>query len=321
MIGIILLLIGGLALSALFSGSEIGFYRIPRVRLRLDALEGGLVARGLLWLTNYPTLFVATTLIGNNIANYCTALAIVMLVEHWVGNSVAMQVAGPIVFAPILFVYGELLPKTLFYHMPFRLLRRWAPVLAFFTVLFSPISGLLSGLVRILQHWSGELPQRLSWRLARGELTRMLDQGHQAGILRPCQKQLAQGIFSLASRPITEFSVPPEVCHSIAEGTGRDEVIEHARQYEQAVLPVHAANDPQQWIGYLYVPELYVEDAAQPVRIHPLVEIAHRTTHLAALMKLQQADGALGRVVGQQDETLGFVTPESLCDPLFQTET
>ena len=61
MTGIILLLISGLALSALFSGSEIGFYRIPRVRLRLDALEGDVVARGLLWLTNYPTLFVATT--------------------------------------------------------------------------------------------------------------------------------------------------------------------------------------------------------------------------------------------------------------------
>ena len=72
MIGIFLLLGGGLILSALFSGSEIGFYRIPRVRLRLDALEGDFIARGLLWLTNYPTLFVATTLIGNNIANYIT---------------------------------------------------------------------------------------------------------------------------------------------------------------------------------------------------------------------------------------------------------
>jgi len=321
MTGIILLLISGLALSALFSGSEIGFYRIPRVRLRLDALEGDVVARGLLWLTNYPTLFVATTLIGNNIANYCTALGIVMLVEHWVGNSAAMQVVAPIVFAPILFVYGELLPKTLFFHMPFRLLRRWAPLLAFFAVLFAPISGLLSVLARMLQHWSGALPQRLSWRLARAELTSMLDQGHQAGILRPCQKQLAQGIFSLASRPITEFSLSPEVFHSISEGTDREKIIAQARQFEQAVLPVHAADDPSQWIGYLNVPELYVEETTQPIRIHPLVEIAHRATHLSSLMKLQRADEVLGRIVGQHDETLGFITPELLCDPLFRVET
>jgi CBS domain containing-hemolysin-like protein len=320
MTSILVLLIGGLVLSALFSGSEIGFYRIPRVRLRLDALEGDVVARGLLWLTKYPTLFVATTLIGNNIANYCSALAIVMLVEYSVGDSAVMQIVAPIVFAPILFVYGELLPKTLFFHMPFRLLRRWAPLLAFFAVLFSPISGLLSIFARFLQHWGGALPERLSWRLARGELTSMLDQGHQAGILRPCQKQLAQGIFSLASRPVTEFAVSPKEFHSIAEGTSRETIIDQARRFEQAVLPVHMANDPSQWIGYLNVPELYVEDATQPIRIHPMVEIAHRATHLATLMKLQRADQSLGRIVGQKEETLGFITPGLLCDPLFQGE-
>ena len=320
MIGVSLLLIGGLALSALFSGSEIGFYRIPRIRLRLDALEGDLVARGLLWLTNYPTLFVATTLIGNNIANYCTTLAIVMLVDQWVGNSPAMQVMAPIILAPFLFVYGELLPKTTFYQMPFRLLRRWAPVLAFFAVLFSPISGLLSGLTRLLQHWGGELPQRLSWRLARGELTSMIDQGHQAGILRPCQKRLAQGIFSLASRPITDFSIPPQLWQGIGEETGREDAIEQARKYEQDVLPVHATGDPSRWVGYLRISELYVENATEPIHIHPLIEISCRATHLAALMKLQWADESLALVVSQQGETLGLVTPERLCDPLFQRE-
>ena len=320
MIGMSLLLIGGLALSALFSGSEIGFYRTPRVRLRLDALEGDLVARGLLWLTNYPTLFVATTLIGNNIANYCTAFAIVVLVEHWVGASVTMQVVAPIVMAPLLFVYGELLPKTLFYHMPFRLLRRWAPVLAFFAVLFSPISGLLSGVARILQAWSGELPQRLSWRLARGELTSMFDQGHQVGLLRPCQKQLAQGIFSVASHPVTEFMTPSDKWHGVAEGITRSDAIKQGRKYGQDVLPMYKVDDPLKWVGYLNVPELYVEHPDRPMHIHPLIEISQRATHLAALMKMQRADEALARVIGQRGETLGLVTPERLCAPLFQKE-
>ena len=318
MIGMILLLVGGLALSALFSGSEIGFYRIPRVRLRLDALEGDLVARGLLWLTNYPTLFVATTLIGNNIANYCTALAIVVLVEYWIGVGPTIQVAAPIVLAPLLFVYGELLPKTLFYHMPFRLLRRWAPVLAFFTILFSPISGVLGLFTRLLRAWSGELPQRLSWRLARGELTSMFDQGHQAGLLRPCQKQLAQGIFSVASHPITEFMMPADRWHAVAEGVERAEAIEQARKSSQEVLPVYSADDPQRSVGYLDVPELYVENPDRPLHVHPLIEISHKSTHLAALMKMQRADEVLACVIGQKGETLGLVTPERLCAPLFQ---
>ena len=131
MIGwILLLFLFGLALSALFSGSETGFYRIPRVRLRLDALGGDWFVRGMLWMTNHASLFVATTLIGNNIANYCTALAIVMAVNHFLDNSTSLQIIAPIVFSPILFVYGELLPKSVFYYMPNRLLRRWGPLLA-----------------------------------------------------------------------------------------------------------------------------------------------------------------------------------------------
>ena len=53
-------------------------------RLRLfsyNYLYRDTIARGLLWLTNNPSLFVATTLIGNNAANYMTSLAIVLPVN------------------------------------------------------------------------------------------------------------------------------------------------------------------------------------------------------------------------------------------------
>ena len=319
MIGwVVLLFLCGLALSALFSGSETGFYRVPRIRLRLDALGGDWFARGLLWLTNYPSLFVATSLIGNNIANYCAALAIVVLVEQLLGNSIVMQIVAPIACAPILFVYGELLPKSLFYYMPFRLLRRWSPLLAIFTVLFLPVSGLVWALSHMMQRLVGQSPQRLKWRLARGELTSILEEGHQIGILRPSQRRLAQGVFLLADRPVGEFAQPTKNWHWVSEGVDRDEALIVARQYEQDVLPVESANDPGCLIGYLHVPELYVDEAAVQVRVHPLIEISNTATHLAALMTMQRASQVLARIVGPEAETLGFVTTERLCQPLFQ---
>ena len=82
MIWLVLLLLSvGAFLSALFSGSETGFYRVTRVRLLLDGLGGDPVARMLLRLTNHPALFVATTLIGNNVANYVMSLGIVLAVH------------------------------------------------------------------------------------------------------------------------------------------------------------------------------------------------------------------------------------------------
>ena len=71
----------GLLLSAFFSGSETGFYRATRLRLVLDALGGDRIARALVWLGNRPMLFVATILVGNNLANYLTSLAVVIAVS------------------------------------------------------------------------------------------------------------------------------------------------------------------------------------------------------------------------------------------------
>ena len=50
----------GLGLTAFFNGVETGFFRVPRIRLRLDALAGDRLSRALFWLSNRPGLFVAT---------------------------------------------------------------------------------------------------------------------------------------------------------------------------------------------------------------------------------------------------------------------
>lgn len=119
----------GLALSALFSGTETGFYRAGRMRLVLDAWGGDWIARVLLWLTNRPFIYVATVLAGNNLANYLVSMSIVLAAASlFSGPSELAEFAMPLVLTPVLFVYGELLPKNLFLHAPNRLLRRGAAV-------------------------------------------------------------------------------------------------------------------------------------------------------------------------------------------------
>ena len=111
---ILLLFMTAIFLSAFFSGMETGFYRATRVRLVLDGMSGDTVARSLLWMTNNPTLFVATTLIGNNLANYLTSLAVVLGIHAMQFSSVEhADVLAAILLAPFVFVYGELLPKKL----------------------------------------------------------------------------------------------------------------------------------------------------------------------------------------------------------------
>lgn len=315
---VILLATVGLFLSAFFSGSETGFYRATRLRLVLDALAGDRVSRGLVWLTNHPLLFVATMLVGNNFANYVIALAIVLGAQLVVGESgYTAKLIAPLVLAPVLFVYGELLPKNLFLQAPNRLLRRAGPLVIFCVVLFSPISFLLWGLNVMLGRLLGESPEQVRLTLARRELQQALEEGHEAGILHPAQRGLAQGIFAVAQRPVTEFTTPLEQLPRARSDMTKQDVLRLARRYRIAVVAVEAAQTEGELIGYLRVIDLGLSDSddLKPMRI--LLEIPEETSHVAALMQMQSADESLARVVDARGKTIGIVDADRLREPLF----
>lgn len=308
----------GLLLSAFFSGSETGFYRVPRIRLLIDSLAGDRASRGLLWLTNYPSLFVATTLIGNNLANYMTSAAVVLAAGHLFHGSVTAELCAPVMIAPILFVYGELLPKNLFYHAPTMLLRVCSPVFLSFTLLFLPFSGLLWALSKLLEWLVGESPQRLQRRLARKELALVLDEGHVAGLLRPSQRMMAKGIFAVANQAVTEFITPLDQTAVISQGASRADVLRVARQHDSAAVPVCGKDAPGELLGYVFVPDLYLDNSDQVGEVRMLIEIPSTWTHLSALMQMQASDETLARVVDHEGRTLGIVTNDQLSEPLFR---
>lgn len=313
------MLLVGVFLSAFFSGSETGFYRATRVRLVIDALGGDTIARGLWWLTNNPAMFVATTLIGNNLANYITSLAIVLGAKYVFAGSKAAELLAPMALAPLLFVYGELLPKNLFYHAPNALLRRSGPLFLVCMVLFFPISVLLWLLSRGLQALVGEAPEQLRLALARAELARILEEGHEAGILKPAQRQLAQGLFAMANEPVLQFATPAARMASVRRGSPKREALRLARRHRLAAIPVEEFEGHQRHlVGYVRVIDLHLQqdDAVETVR--PLLQISSRETQISALIRMENEGETLARVVDAKGHTLGFLRAQQLTDPLFR---
>lgn len=313
----LILAAAGLFLSAFFSGSETGFYRVSRVRLMLDAMGGDMIARGLLWLTNRASLFVATTLVGNNLANYVTSLAIVMVAENITnGRGHTVQLIAPILLSPILFVYGELLPKHLFLRAPNRLLRRGGPLFLICTGLFFPISVLLWGLNLLLARVIGESPQQVRFTLARRELQRVLEEGHEAGILRLAQRRLARGIFAVAKQPVRQFATRLRDVARARNDMDRQEVLRLARHFKLSAVPVEDAKSPGRLIGYVRVIELALESGDWLDRVLPLMKIRENETHLTSLIRMQTAKATLAVVLDVEENVVGLLTARRLRDPL-----
>ena len=306
MIAALVLLISGLALSAFFSGSETGFYRATRVRLVIDALNGDWVSGRLLWLANNPALFVATTLVGNNIANYMTSLGVVLLTREIAGDASAAELTATVLFSPLVFVYGELLPKYLFYNAPNLLLRRGGPLFLFFAALFTPISAVLWLLGLAVQTLTGQKPLFVRLALARKELQEVLQEGHEAGVLRPAQRDLAQNLFAIAERPLSSYCRPASRVVATRLGTTKDEVLRLARRHRVDVMPVRQEQGGE-LEGYLRVVDVYLSDEDTVQTAQPLMKLDRKASPIDALVQLQSQKEDLAQVVDDQGGAVGLL--------------
>jgi CBS domain containing-hemolysin-like protein len=316
MISIVMLLAAGICLSALFSGSETGFYRVSRVRLVLDGIAGNRTARRLLWMTNNPSIFVATTLVGNNIANYLASLAVVLATQRFFGSGhLIVDIMAPILLAPVLFVYGESLPKSIFLRAPNRMLHLTHPLLLLHGILFAPITALLWALGRGMQKLLGRSPETVRLVLARQELEQVLLQGHQIGILKPVQHELGQSWFSIAGKPISRFVTPVLHAQAIAQTTSRTAALRMAKKWKQPHLVVKSPKGT--FLGYTRVIDLCLRGDSEEIGpLRRMLTVDASSTFCNVLLKLQSERVSLAIVQQADGKVLGIVSEAQLTDAL-----
>ncbi|MDR3198814.1 MAG: CNNM domain-containing protein [Planctomycetaceae bacterium] len=230
-----------LLLSATFSGSETAFYRIPKLRLHLDVMANDPVAKRISRLIKNPSMFVATVLVGNNVANNIISFATVLFVCHLMPHSrgIFVEIGSTLILAPFLFVYGEMFPKYLSLRAPNRMLRLYSPILVFCYWFFIPVTALLQIINIALTRFLGTPRQLLQWTLGRQELVRVLDEGQETGILFEAQRRLANGIFNVSNQLIKNWVIPQSHFPIITTNMKPAEVLEIARQNHCVEMPVY----------------------------------------------------------------------------------
>lgn len=311
------LLLSGLCLSALFSGSETGFYRATRVRWVLDGKAGDRLSRLLLWWANNPSVFVANILIGNNLANYLVSLAIVLLVKHFFVTEAAwIEFIAPILLTPVLFVYGESLPKNLFLQAPNRLIRIVAPALALFNFIFIPAAVVLWGLGRVLEYFLGKSPERVRSRLARKELINVLKEGHNIGLLEPVQLQLAQNFFDLVDKNLDPVYIPLPRVISVPLGTAVGKLLQLASRNRLTHVPMSDKNGDL--LGYVSVSQLLLEPEHKKIEeFRPFLQINANESVGRALIKMRSQDADLALMLGEDQKIKGMLAAQRLYEQLF----
>ncbi|MBT8291619.1 MAG: hemolysin family protein [Muriicola sp.] len=152
----ILIIVICLVLSAFFSGMEIAFVSANKIHIEIEKKQTGFLAKVLARLTRKPSKFIATMLIGNNIALVVYGFFMGDLLMAWFGKMLPSDyrffqlaltdfslLTQTLISTLIILISAEFLPKVFFQIYSNTLLKFLAIPAYLFYAIFSLISDFI----------------------------------------------------------------------------------------------------------------------------------------------------------------------------------
>ena len=144
----LLIILSSILLSAFFSGMEIAFVSSNKMHLELEKKKDTLLAKILKKLTQKPSKFITTMLVGNNIAlvvyGYFMGDLLMGLFNGVINNEFLLLLTQTFISTIIILVTAEFLPKAVFRIYANESMNLFAIPAYFFFLLFYVVSRFIT---------------------------------------------------------------------------------------------------------------------------------------------------------------------------------
>ncbi len=302
---------------AFFSGSEIGVVSADRMKLRMDAAKGSRGAQLALAMLAKPEWLLSTTLVGTNIA---------VVTNTTLGTGLIIELLGPayawvaiILVAPLIWVFGEIVPKSVFQQRADTITPRAIYPLRFFSVLFYPILILFSLMARILSRLVGDRPNRRFPFTLRQEIMTMMSMSPEEGDIDPHEKSMIRRLFSFGEIATREIMIPLYDVETIDEDATCREAVELGNRVAHNRLPVHQGR-VDRIVGILDTLDLLGVDLDQPVKpyIRPVEYVPGSRIIQHVMLDLRRSKREIAVVVDEFGGAMGIVTLEDIMEEVVE---
>lgn len=314
-----------MAFSAFFSGMEIAFVSVDKLRFEMEKQEGVLSSVISFFLRN-PNNFISTMLVGNNVALVIYGILMAQIINEQlltglIQNEFVQVLVQTVISTLIILVTGEFLPKTLFKLNPNLMLRLFALPLAVCYVVLFPISKLASGLSSLFLRLMGVRVNKEAQDKAFGKVD--LDYFIQTSIENSdkpeevnTEVKIFQNALDFSNVKIRDCIVPRTEIVAVSTDTSLDELKNLFVESGISKIIVYEGNIDNV-VGYIHSSEMFrnPSDWRHNVKEVPIVP---ETMSAHKLMQLfMQQKKTIAVVVDEFGGTSGIVSLEDLVEEIF----
>lgn len=311
-------MLAGFVGSAVYSGMETGAYTLNPVRLHILADRGQRGAVALRKLVDRPATLLSTLLIGNNVSNYLGTAGLAVLLEAMAFSDWQSIILNTLIVTPLLFVFGETLPKDMMASHSDRLMPPLTPLLTGSRWLFTltglvPAVGLFSSTVlRLMGEPGGDaaFPPR-----KRVEMLVREGVGH--GILSDEQSAIVDRVLRLGGRTVRQEMVAWADVLAVRESDPPSRLWELADRSSRSRFPVTDAAGKVAGMIDVFDALLHEPSDCPPIRelMTPAHTIKADLPLREALQRFQKNRLAIAVVV-EGKKPVGLVTVKDLVEPI-----
>ncbi len=314
-----------MALSAFFSGIEIAFVSVDKLRFELDRKKG-ISSRILGLFFNNPNNFISTMLVGNNVALVVYGILMAQIIGDkllagFIDSYFLMVLIQTVISTLIILVTGEFLPKTLFKINPNLILNVCAIPLFIFYIILYPISKIASAISSLFLRIFGIKVSAESTAKAFSKID--LDYFVQSSIENAdsteeldTEVKIFQNALDFSNIKIRDCIVPRTEVVSVDKSTPLPELMNKFVESGISKIIVCDGNIDN-IIGYIHSSEMFRKpqswlDDVKDIPIVPETMAANRLMQL-----FMQQKKTIAVVVDEFGGTAGIVCLEDLVEEIF----
>lgn len=314
-----------LLFSAFFSGMEIAFLSSNKLRFELDKKRKNVTSSIISLFYNNSEQFLATLLVGNNIALviYGIEMATLLspLLRLFMDNDFAVNILQTLIATLIVLFTGEFLPKTIFRVNPNVWLTIFSPLLWLCYVLLYPIARFATFLsVKILQLFKVKVVDKgEKQELGKVDLDFWVnDSFEHADNQEEVENEVKifQNALDFSEVKLRDCIVPRTEIVSLSHDSSLEELRNTFIETGFSKIPIYKDNGDN-IIGYFHSSDLFKQPEDWHAYLRP-IPIVPETMAANKLMKiLMQDKRSIALVVDEFGGTAGIVTLEDIMEEIF----
>lgn len=322
------IILGCLILSAFFSGMEIAFVSANRVELAIEKQKTGVLAVLLKKVTENSSRFIATMLVGNNIALVAYGIfmgdriTFLLFNDSAIGelNDLSILLYQTLISTLIILITAEFLPKVFFQLYANRLLKFFLLPTAFFYYLLAPISRaiifLTDGVLKRFFQVETDQVQLSFSNVELGDyIEEQIEQSKDKENL-DAEIQIFQNALEFSDVKVREAMVPRAEIIAASQDTSVKELQKLFISTGLSKILIYR-NTLDDLIGYVHAFEMFKQPKSLKSILLPVAQVHEPMPVNQVLKVLTRQRKSLAVVIDEYGGTAGIVTIEDIVEELF----